>query len=116
MEAWYDSLSTIRRWNPETIFVTHCGAYPQARAHLDQYEQSLRHTVELARQVFDSGESDEAKAARFVAEVERYVYGAVPRDQAGLFEAVAPIEFSWRGLARYWRKRAERDAAARAGA
>ena len=52
--------------------------------------------------------------ASAVAEVERVLYGSVARDQAGLFQAVAPIEFSWRGLARYWRKRREREAAAQA--
>ena len=53
---------------------------------------------------------------RFVAEIEQYAYRFLPRDQAEHIRAVAPLEFSWRGLARYWRKRTEREAASQPGA
>jgi hypothetical protein len=48
------------------------------------------------------------KFAKFLAAVDAYIHRAGADSEMGPMECVGPMEFNWRGLARYWRKRAER--------
>jgi glyoxylase-like metal-dependent hydrolase (beta-lactamase superfamily II) len=106
LEAWTESLAKIRAWKPEIVFITHFGPYRGAGDHLDRLEVSLRDVAEIARRALDCDEPDEARFAHFKAAVEEYVSRAVGASETGPYEYVAPIDFNWRGLARYWRKRA----------
>ena len=61
----------------------------------------------MARQALESDATDEAKYARFKADVEDYVHRAgVTDEDVRPLEHVGPLEFNWRGLVRYWKKRA----------
>jgi len=106
LEAWTESVAKIRAWRPETVFITHFGPHRGAGDHLDRLEVSLRDVAEMARRALEGEEPDEAKYARFKSDVEAYVRRSVPESETGPYEYVAPLEFNWRGLARYWRKRA----------
>jgi glyoxylase-like metal-dependent hydrolase (beta-lactamase superfamily II) len=108
LEAWGDSLVKIRAWSPEMLFVTHFGPYDRASDHLDHFEGSLREVAEMARVALEGDAADEVKFARFQASVDAYIRRAVPESEVSPMECVGPMEFNWRGLARYWRKRAER--------
>jgi len=105
VEAWRESLAKIRDWKPETVFITHFGAYAGAAEHLDHFETSLRDVVEMARRIIRSGASDEAKYEQFRDEVLAYVRAAVNEEEVRPLEFVGPLEFNWRGLLRYWKKR-----------
>lgn len=113
LDAWTDSVAKIRAWRPETLFVTHFGPHRGAAGHLDRFEMSLRDMAEMARRSLEGDEPDEARYERFRSELEQYIRRFVPESEAGPYECVAPVEFSWRGLARYWRKRAAASAAPR---
>ena len=106
LDAWAGSLVKIRAWKPETVFITHFGPYGAAREHLDQFEVSLREVAAMARRALEGDEPDEAKYAKFKSGVEEYIRRSVPESETRPLEHVGPIEFNWRGLARYWRKRA----------
>ncbi len=64
--------------------------------------ERLREEAALAR---DLSEADYEQRHR-----ERVTANADPEVAAQLLQAVPP-EYQWRGLDRYWRKRAEREAA-----
>jgi glyoxylase-like metal-dependent hydrolase (beta-lactamase superfamily II) len=105
LEAWRDSLGKIREWKPETVFITHFGPYSGAAQHLDHIESSLRDVAEMARRAIQTDASDEAKYERFKADVFAYVRGAVDEQEMRPLEFVGPLEFNWRGLVRYWKKK-----------
>ena len=105
LEAWRDSLAKIRDWKPETVFITHFGPYAGASAHLDHIETSLRDVAEMARRAIQTDASDEAKYERFKEDVFAYVRGAVDEQEMRPLEFVGPLEFNWRGLVRYWKKK-----------
>jgi glyoxylase-like metal-dependent hydrolase (beta-lactamase superfamily II) len=106
LEAWRESVARIRAWKPETVFITHFGAYRGAAEHLDHFETSLRDVAEIARRAIDSGATDEAKYEQFKREVENYVrQGGVSEEDVRPLEHVGPLEFNWRGLVRYWKKK-----------
>jgi glyoxylase-like metal-dependent hydrolase (beta-lactamase superfamily II) len=104
LEAWAVSLAKIRAWKPQTVFITHFGPYGAAGEHLDQFEVSLREVADIARRALEGDEPEEAKYARFKSAVEEYIRRSVPESETRPLEHVGPIEFNWRGLARYWRK------------
>jgi glyoxylase-like metal-dependent hydrolase (beta-lactamase superfamily II) len=105
LEAWRDSLTKIRNWKPETVFITHFGPYGGAAQHLDHIETSLHDVAEMARRAMQAETSDEAKYERFKADVIAYVRSAVDEQEMRPLEFVGPLEFNWRGLVRYWKKR-----------
>ncbi len=105
LEAWRESIATLRAWNPETVFITHFGPYGGVPEHLDHLERSLADVAAMARRALDSGLPDEAQYEQFKAEVLAYIRDAVPESEMAPLEHVGPLEFNWRGLVRYWRKR-----------
>jgi len=105
LEAWRDSLAKIRDWKPETVFITHFGPYAGAAAHLDHIETSLRDVADMARRAIQTDASDEAKYERFKEDVFAYVRSAVDEQEMRPLEFVGPLEFNWRGLVRYWKKK-----------
>jgi len=106
LEAWAGSLAKIRAWKPETLFITHFGPYHGASAHLDRFEASLSEVAEMARRALEGDEPEAMKYANFRSEIEAYIRRSVPETEVGPMECVGPMEFNWRGLARYWRTRA----------
>ena len=105
LQAWRDSLAKIRDWRPETVFITHFGAYGGAAEHLDHIETSLQDVAEMARRIIRTDAPEEAKYEQFKAEVLAYIRSAVDEQEVRPLEFVGPLEFNWRGLVRYWRKR-----------
>ena len=106
LDAWRTSVNTIRSWKPETVFITHFGPHAGVAEHLDRFEQGLFEVADMARRALEQDEPEDAKYARFKAELEEYVRRSVPAEETKPYEYVAPLDFNWRGLARYWRKRA----------
>jgi glyoxylase-like metal-dependent hydrolase (beta-lactamase superfamily II) len=105
LEAWRDSVAKIRAWKPETVFITHFGPYGDAAEHLDHFETSMADVAEMARCAIDSDASDEAKYEQFKADVFAYIRQSVPESEVTPLEHVGPMEFNWRGLVRYWKKK-----------
>ena len=61
--------------------------------------------ISVERLDCDSDASDEAKYEQFKSEVLTYVRRAVPESEMAPLEHVGPLEFNWRGLVRYWKKK-----------
>jgi glyoxylase-like metal-dependent hydrolase (beta-lactamase superfamily II) len=105
LEAWRESIAKLRAWKPETVFITHFGAYGGVGEHLDHLESSLAAVAAMAKRAIDSDASDEAKYEQFKTDVLAYIRRAVPESEMAPLERVGPLEFNWSGLVRYWRKR-----------
>ena len=96
VEAWLQSIDTVQAWDPAALALTHFGAYEDVAAHLDTLRAALRKQADWVRDL------DEPE---FRARRRAWV------DDAPAYEQAAPSDQMWQGLERYWRKRAERDAA-----
>jgi glyoxylase-like metal-dependent hydrolase (beta-lactamase superfamily II) len=103
LESWRDSFGRIRGWNPSTVFLTHFGPYQSA--HLTAFAESLERTASLAKRLLDNEGSDEDHECQFVDEIRRWMRQEMGDSDVQTYDVAARLDLSWRGLARYWRKR-----------
>jgi len=99
VETWLDSIGVVESWKPERLALTHFGAVEEPAEHLARVRERLREEAETARRMPE--DAYEARHRALVAE-------RADSEQVAerLLQAVPP-EYQWRGLDRYWRKRAE---------
>jgi glyoxylase-like metal-dependent hydrolase (beta-lactamase superfamily II) len=102
IETWLDSIAIVESWRPERLALTHFGAIEDPIEHLEIVRRRLREEADLAREF--SEEDYERHHRALVAE------SLGPEAAEELLQAVPP-QYQWRGLNRYWEKRAEREAA-----
>jgi glyoxylase-like metal-dependent hydrolase (beta-lactamase superfamily II) len=100
LEAWNRSLSLIAEWGPESLGITHFGAIEEPFAHLATVRDRLAAWATLAR---------ELDAGAFEAHIREEVAASADPQTASVYLQAVPPEQQWHGLARYWRKRAERE-------
>lgn len=108
---WEDSLSAIADVAPASLFLTHFGVVADAPGHLTRYRAVLRRAAERAREAVRAGGEEAALSEAWVRWLRADARTVVAEDAAAALEAAAPFDQIWQGLARYWRKRAERDGA-----
>lgn len=107
VEAWERSLDVLAEWGPARLALTHFGAVEEVPAHLKTVRERLREESALAR---------ELPAEAYEQDLDRRIRAQLGAEGHGretveeLLQAV-PTAYQWRGLDRYWRKRAEREAA-----
>ena len=105
LDAWRESIATLRAWGPETVFITHFGPYGNVPDHLDDLERSLAAAADMAKRALEIDGPDETKYEQFKNDVGAYLRAAgVSERDIDPLEHVGPLEFNWRGLVRYWRK------------
>jgi glyoxylase-like metal-dependent hydrolase (beta-lactamase superfamily II) len=105
LDAWHTSTDLILSWNPDTLFLTHFGPQPSPRVHFQDLwkrmdEWSLRVQALLAK----PGADDE-HAQAFTKWVMDELVRATNPEEARAYQSAARFDFSWAGLARYWKKR-----------
>jgi glyoxylase-like metal-dependent hydrolase (beta-lactamase superfamily II) len=101
VELWEDSIGIVEGWQPERLALTHFGPVEEPAEHLAIVRERLREEAELARALSEGPYEDRAR--------ERVLDAADPATATELLQAV-PLAYQWRGLDRYWRKKAEREA------
>jgi glyoxylase-like metal-dependent hydrolase (beta-lactamase superfamily II) len=106
LEAWGQSLDRIAAWHPETLFLTHFGAYAPAAPHLAEMRDHLASVSELARRSLAREGSDPERESWFGGELRRVLRRQLSAADTEAYEVAGRFDLSWRGLARYWRKRA----------
>jgi glyoxylase-like metal-dependent hydrolase (beta-lactamase superfamily II) len=102
VEGWEDSIGIVEAWQPERLALTHFGAIDDPAPHLAEARERLREEAQLAREL-DEAAYEQRHRERVAATA------STPEAAAELIQCVPP-EYQWRGLDRYWRKRAERVA------
>jgi glyoxylase-like metal-dependent hydrolase (beta-lactamase superfamily II) len=101
IEVWLDSIALVESWRPERLALTHFGQVDDPIEHLTTVRHRLREEADLAREL--SEEDYERHHRALVADK------MDPETAEELLQAVPP-QYQWRGLNRYWAKRAERAA------
>lgn len=111
LERWHESLDRIDGWTPSSLFLTHYGVVEDADAHLTRYRQVLRRSAERARDAVKAGGDESSLIDAWVRWLRDDARQVVSEEVAAAAEAAAPFDQIWQGLARYWRKRVEREGA-----
>ena len=106
LELWRDSLARIGRWSPATLFVTHFGPHAPAAAHLTEMAENLDLTAGLARASLGRAGTDQDREAWFTEGIRRELRKRHGEAEAQAYEVAGRFDLNWRGLARYWRKKA----------
>ncbi len=106
LEVWRRSLDLVASWHPGTLFVTHFGAYTGVGPQLAAMREHLDTVGELARRSLARDGTDGAREAWFCGELRTLLRRQLPQADVDAYETAGPFGLSWRGLARYWRKRA----------
>jgi glyoxylase-like metal-dependent hydrolase (beta-lactamase superfamily II) len=114
LAAWEQSLTEIARHKPQRIFLTHFGPYADVPEHLDRTRAGLRRWAERARQILALQSDEPAQIAEFMSSAQREFAEVLPEDAVSRYALGSNPTLSWYGLARYWRKGAEAEAAPRA--
>ena len=107
LEAWGRTLDLLESLEPRYLCLTHFGAYPDAAAHLRDYRARLLRWAELVRAGLAGGASEAEQVAALEALAAGETAGLSAEERAALRQQTGDLALSWRGLARYWRKRAE---------
>jgi glyoxylase-like metal-dependent hydrolase (beta-lactamase superfamily II) len=108
VELWEESLGIVEAWQPERLALTHFGAVEDdVPGYLATARSRLREEAELVREM--PQEAYERDLQRRIRE-QMTGEGLGEETIEELLQAV-PTAYQWRGLDRYWRKRAERKAA-----
>lgn len=109
LEAWRDSTGRILAWHPDQIFLTHFGPQPAPRVHFNDLWTRMEDWSRRVRALIGRPGSDEDRARLFMDEVMLELTRASGRTEALGYASAGRFDFSWSGLARYWRKRIEND-------
>lgn len=105
LDAWRTSTDTIVAWNPDTIFLTHFGPQPTPRLHFQEMWKSMDHWSTRVRATLATDTTDAQRSANFVASITDDLVPLIGRAEADAHALAGRFDFSWAGLARYWRKK-----------
>ena len=106
LEAWRSSADRILGWDPDTLFLTHFGPVHGARPHFDQLFQRLADWSRVVRRLLADASLDDAqREQRFVEEVMLDLRRVIGEAEAEQYGRAGRLDYSWQGLARYWRKK-----------
>jgi glyoxylase-like metal-dependent hydrolase (beta-lactamase superfamily II) len=105
LEIWRESLARVGAWQPETLFITHFGPHAPAGAHVTEMADHLELTSGLVQASLARPGSDDAREEWFTREIRRELRRRMNERDAQAYEVAGRFDLSWRGLARYWRKK-----------
>ena len=106
LEIWRESESRILAWDPDTLFLTHFGPFHGARLQFQQLRDNIESWNRIVtRLIADGSLSEEQRQQTFVEEAFRELRRAVGEQEAEQYGRAGRLDYSWQGLARYWRKR-----------
>lgn len=104
LEEWRHSLDIVGAWRPTALNLTHFGRFDDVPEHLGRMREALAERSERSRSL---------DAEAFAEWSEAQTRAAVDADTAASLLQAAPPDQLGLGLARYWDKRREREAALR---
>jgi glyoxylase-like metal-dependent hydrolase (beta-lactamase superfamily II) len=106
LEAWRVSADRILSWDPDTLFLTHFGPFRGARTHFQELFERLDAWSVIVRRLLADSSIDEAeRERRFVEEGRQDIRRTVGEGEAEQYARTGRLDYSWQGLARYWRSR-----------
>ena len=107
LEAWRESEDRILAWDPDTLFLTHFGPFHGPRLQFQQLRENLEAWSRIVRRLLSDPALDEAgRQEAFVQEASQHVRRSVGAVEADQYARAGRLDYSWQGLARYWRRKA----------
>lgn len=103
LEAWRESTERILAWEPDTLFLTHFGPQAAPRVHFQDLWRRIDDWSERVRAALVKPGTDAERAARFQQDVSDDIARLAGRAEAQSYERAGRFDFSYAGLARYWR-------------
>jgi glyoxylase-like metal-dependent hydrolase (beta-lactamase superfamily II) len=107
LEAWHTSTDVILSWNPDTLFLTHFGPQASPRVHFQDLWKRMEEWSGRVKALLTQPGSDEDHAREFTKWVTDELVRATSPDEARAYQSAARFDFSWTGLARYWKRKLE---------
>ena len=104
LDAWRISTDRILAWNPDVLFLTHFGPQRSARVHFGDLWSRMEDWSRRVRASLERPGTDEERARQFTMEVMDELARATSRQEAEAYSKAGRFDFSWSGLARYWRR------------
>ena len=106
LEGWRSSADTIMRWDPDTLFLTHFGPAHGPRPHFQELFDRLASWSRIVRRLLaDTAMDDAERQRRFVEEAVLELRRVVGLAEAEQYGRAGRLDYSWQGLARYWKKK-----------
>ncbi|MEP6915282.1 MAG: MBL fold metallo-hydrolase, partial [Acidobacteriota bacterium] len=106
LDTWRASESRILAWDPDTLLLTHFGAFHGARLHFQELMERLEEWSRIVRRLLASPAlEEEARQQRFVDEAFLELRRRVGDAAAEQYSRAGRLDYSWQGLSRYWRKK-----------
>ena len=105
LEAWRESTERILAWHPDTLFLTHFGPHRSPRVHFGDLWARMDDWSRRVRAQLQQPGTDAERAQAFTEDVMDDLARATSREEAQAYAHAGRFDFSWAGLARYWRKR-----------
>jgi len=106
VETWQASGRTILAWDPDSLFLTHFGPRHGGRQHFQAMFENIDACSVIVRRLLDDTSIDDAqRQQRFVDEALLDIKRKVGETEAADYLRAGGLNYSWQGLARYWRKR-----------
>jgi len=105
LDAWAESARRIVAWQPRTLVLTHFGPTDRVATHFQELMERLEEMSRTVRSLLARDESEDTRQDRFVQETARALRREMSEADAEKYENGGPAQYSYQGLARYWRKR-----------
>ena len=103
IEIWRASAQRILAWDPDTLFLTHFGAYRGARQTFDELFEHLAEWSRLAQRLLADASLDRAqRQQRFVDAALLDLRRRVGVAEADDYNRAGGLHYSWQGLERYF--------------
>jgi glyoxylase-like metal-dependent hydrolase (beta-lactamase superfamily II) len=107
LELWRGSEERILAWDPDMLFMAHFGPFHGARLQFQQLRANIEGWSRIVKRLIsDANLTEEQRQDRFVEDAQRELRRAVGEQEADHYARAGRLDYSWQGLARYWRKRA----------
>jgi glyoxylase-like metal-dependent hydrolase (beta-lactamase superfamily II) len=106
LEAWRASTERILAWHPDVLFLTHFGPHRSPRVHFGDLWTRMEEWSRRVRAQLQRPGDDVEMARSFAEDVTGDLTRATSRAEAEAYAMAGRFDYSWQGLARYWRKRA----------
>jgi glyoxylase-like metal-dependent hydrolase (beta-lactamase superfamily II) len=106
LEAWRESEAKILAWDPDTLFMTHFGPFHGARLQFQQLWENIEGWNRIVKRLIaDASLTEEQRQQAFVDEALRDLRRAVGEQESEQYSRAGRLDYSWQGLARYWRRK-----------
>jgi glyoxylase-like metal-dependent hydrolase (beta-lactamase superfamily II) len=107
LDAWRESEDRILGWDPDTLFLTHFGPFHSPRVQFQQLRDNIEAWSRIVRRLLsDPQMNEEQRQAAFVDEASQHLRRSVGSAEAEQYGRAGRLDYSWQGLARYWRRKA----------